>query len=273
MCTSEVAIASYRTLRENLSRSEIAARLHSGSLVRVRRGIYASDAACAVAVEAVAHGGMPACVSAARHLGLWVLDDSDDLHVWMGSGGHRRHPEECGCVAHWDDGPASGSFGSAPVARILRQILSCKGVEAFFVTLESALKARLLTRAGWAWLRAHVNGEGREAMELARSDADSGLESLLRWRLRGRRLRVRTQVRILGVGVVDVLIGERLIIEADGKDNHEDDEHRHKDLVRDANAAVWGYATLRFDYALIVHEWELVEAAILGAVAAGHHLR
>ncbi|WP_347345607.1 DUF559 domain-containing protein [Microbacterium sp.] len=159
------------------------------------------------------------------------------------------------------------------MARILRQILSCKGVEAFFVTLESALKARLLTRAGWAWLRAHVNGEGREAMELARSDADSGLESLLRWRLRGRRLRVRTQVRILGVGVVDVLIGERLIIEADGKDNHEDDEHRHKDLVRDANAAVWGYATLRFDYALIVHEWELVEAAILGAVAAGHHLR
>ena len=42
---------------------------------------------------------------------------------------------------------------------------------------------------------------------------------------------------------------------------------RHKDLVRDANAAAWGYVTLRFDYALIVHDWDLVEAAILGSLA------
>jgi hypothetical protein len=27
---------------------------------------------------------------------------------------------------------------------------------------------------------------------------------------------------------------------------------------------MWGYSTLRFDYALIVHDWDLVERAILG---------
>lgn len=38
---------------------------------------------------------------------------------------------------------------------------------------------------------------------------------------------------------------------------------RHKDLVRDANAALWGHVTLRFDYAMIVHDWDLVERAIV----------
>ena len=35
---------------------------------------------------------------------------------------------------------------------------------------------------------------------------------------------------------------------------------------------MWGYLTLRFDYALIVHDWDLVERAIMAYVAAGRHL-
>lgn len=103
-------------------------------------------------------------------------------------------------------------------------------------------------------------------MRLARTDADSGLESLLRWRLRKHGLRVRTQVSVFGVGVVDALIGDRLIVELDGRANHHGEAKRHKDLTRDANAASWGYVTLRFDYALVGHDWELVESAVLGAL-------
>jgi very-short-patch-repair endonuclease len=90
-----------------------------------------------------------------------------------------------------------------------------------------------------------------------------------------------SQVLIDGAGEVDFVIGDRLIIEADGKENHDDDpsrpaplvSRRHKDLVRDATAAALGYETLRFDYALIVHDWPVVEAAILAKVGAGAHLR
>jgi hypothetical protein len=78
---------------------------------------------------------------------------------------------------------------------------------------------------------------------------------------------VQTQRTVVGVGRVDLLIGDRLLIEADGVDNHDGPSHRHKDLVRDANAAAWGLVTLRFDYALIVHDWDLVEAAIVGMLA------
>lgn len=151
-------------------------------------------------------------------------------------------------------------------------MMGCLGVEAFFVALESARRQQRITTAGLEWLRRNTNAAGRRAIALSRSDADSGLESLLRWRLRAYGLRIRTQVKIDDVGRVDVLIGERLIVETDGQGNHDGHSHRHRDLVRDANAAALGYRTLRFDYALVVHDWERVEAAIIGAIVAGHHL-
>lgn len=275
MCApSETAIWSYAALRAaGRSRAWVRSALSHGSLVRVRRGVYASSDACAAAVAAAAHGGAPACVFAARHLGIWVLDDDPAPHVWMNADGHPAHPDGCGCVEHWDEAPVAARFAMPSVPRILRQILGCCGIEAFFVALESALRRRLITRAGIGWLRAHTNDAAREAITLARSDADSGLESLLRWRLRMRGLRIRSQVRIVGVGTVDFLIGDRLIVEIDGRLGHDGESERHKDLVRDANAAAWDYVTLRFDYAMVMHDWELVEGAILAQVAARRHVR
>lgn len=268
MCSAQPSVSTYRELRQRGdSRGDIDRAMRLGLLQRVRRGVYATAGACEEVVAAAAHGGAPACVTAARHLGLWVLPDDGRLHVWMGADGHRRHPEPCDCVEHWDAGDRTG-FAPLSVVRILRQILGCHGVEAFFVALESARRQGLLGRAALRRLGHRVSGEGREAIALSRDDADSGLESLLRWRLRAFGLPVRTQVAVYGVGRVDVLIGERLLIETDGRENHHEAPRRHKDLVRDAHAAVWGYTTLRFDYALVIHDWELVEAAILGALAA-----
>ena len=274
MCTAPDAIVSYSCLRgSGLSRRQIGAHVGSGALVRIRKGVYARSGACAVVRTAAQHGGRPGCVAAARHLGLWVLSEDSAAHVWLGAHGHEYAHEDCACVTHWDDGSASDSFGLASVPRILRQILACRGVEEFFVTLESALSANMVSRAGLAWLRTVANDTAREAIAFARADAGSGLESLLRWRLRRHGLQMRSQVTIVSVGIVDFLIGESLIIEVDGRENHEDSSKRHKDLVRDANAAVWGYITLRFDYAMVVHDWETVELAILAHVDRALHLR
>lgn len=274
MCDPASDVRHYRALRDTGStRAQLREALACGRLRRVRRGVYATDAACVEVVSAAAAGGPIACISAARHAGLWVLGADAEVHVWLSGHGHRRCGDEApsGCVPHWDAGDRVG-FGPPSVPRVLRQILACAGAEVFFVALESARRLRLIDAAGLRWLHAHTNEDGREALRLSRDDADSGLESLVRWRLRSHRLRVRTQVRITGVGVVDLLIGDRLIIETDGRANHEGESHRHKDLRRDAHATIWGYVTLRFDYAMIVHEWDLVEDAILAAVAQGRHL-
>ena len=76
-------------------------------------------------------------------------------------------------------------------------------------------------------------------------------------------------MQIDGVGRVDFVIGGRVILEADGKLNHSGDR-RHQDLMRDAAASALGYETLRFDYAMIIHDWERVVAAILPALVRAH---
>jgi very-short-patch-repair endonuclease len=108
-------------------------------------------------------------------------------------------------------------------------------------------------------------------VDFAHGASESGLESLLRLRLARLGISMAAQVAIPGVGIVDFVIGGCLILEADGKENHEG-HRRHRDLRRDALTAAMGYGTLRFDSVLILHEWPMVEVAILGALDRGTHL-
>ncbi|MGF2950332.1 type IV toxin-antitoxin system AbiEi family antitoxin domain-containing protein [Microbacterium alcoholitolerans] len=256
-----------------VTRREIARAAEVGEIRRVRRGVYASIHADDSWVHAAEHGGVPCCVTAGRMLGLWILEDVDDPHLWFGHAGNPRPCErpECEQRLHWDDGESA--LGELPPVRnVLLQIAMCAEEETFFCALESALRTSKLRFGDVHWLAARVPGPLRWLLGFARSDADSGLESLIRLRLHKLGIHVRTQVLIDGVGEVDMVIGKFLIIEADGKQNHDDQEvdpsrpqmsKRHKDLVREARAAALGYETLRFDYAMIVHDWPTVVAAIL----------
>lgn len=193
-------------------------------------------------------------------------------HVWLARVGHERSHDSCDCVAHWD-GLATGARGGTrvDVARALRQLAFCLGEEAFFVTYESALRLGALTRREQLSLRASLPASFGRLFELAQPTADSGLESLMRYRLFLLGITVEGQVDVPGVGLVDLLIGDRLLLELDGSENHDGPVKRHKDLRRDALAAALGYETLRFDYALVLFEWEVVEAAIVAKVEAGAH--
>jgi len=258
--------------RDGWSRARVDRAVATGTLVRLRRGIYADADTCTPRRTAAQHGGALACVTAARHLGLWVLTPSGDQHVGLTHDGHGLAHAACACVEHWDQ-DRTDRFATPGVIRILRQILLCRGVEEFFVAVESALHLRAIAATDIPRLASGLSADARRALQFARDDAESGLESLLRWRLRHLHLDVRTQVSVYSVGRVDLLVGDALIIEVDGVENHGGADHRHKDLRRDARAAAWGFVTLRFDYALVVHDWPTVEAAILGLLTRGLHRR
>ena len=106
----------------------------------------------------------------------------------------------------------------------------------------------------------------RWLVDIARPDADSGLESLVRVRLHVLGILLECQVVIEGVGRVDFVPEGRLLLEVDGKRNHEGTAQRHKDLARDAAASRRRFETLRFDYAQVVHAWPTVQAAIVAAL-------
>jgi very-short-patch-repair endonuclease len=197
----------------------------------------------------------------------------EGVHVWMRATGHERAHPSCSCVVHWDEGigfPAPHG-GCVSLLHALMQIAQCCGEEAFFVALESALRQRRISPTELARLAIGVPASFAPLFALAADDADSGLESLIRYRLAHFGIPVVGQVEVPGVGAVDLVIGDRLIVELDGKDNHEGERKRHKDLRRDALAAPLGYEVLRFDYPLVMFSWGLVQAAILGKISVGAH--
>lgn len=242
--------------------------LDSGDLVRPRRGCYALATLAPEALIALAHGGSLCCAAVLRLERIWMLDPEGKVHVWLGPNGRaHRHPD-CGCRVHRDRGGSTG--WRVALVQALTQVLGCLGEESFFAALESALRRRLLTSAERHTLWTAVPAVHRWLVDFARHDADSGLESLIRLRLHRLGIEVVTQVKITGVGTVDFVIGDRLIIEADGE-THAGEDNRHRDLMRDASAAALGFVTLRFNYAQVVHDWDTVESAIVAALANDIH--
>ncbi|MBS1697063.1 MAG: DUF559 domain-containing protein [Actinobacteria bacterium] len=248
-----------------LTRSILARAVSSGSIRRIRAGVFAVPGARAEEVDAASHGGALTCGAALRRRGIWVLDKDAPPHVWVGRNG-RVHPHPaCACVSHFFGGETR--LGTVDVETALLHLRGCGGDEAFFASFESAWRKGLLSRAARARIRAALPESARWLVDAARHDADSGLESLLRLRLHVLGIRLQCQVPIRGVGKVDFVVAGRLIIEVDGKENHDGSVKRHKDLRRDAAASLLGYETLRFDYAQVVHDWPSVQAAILAALA------
>jgi very-short-patch-repair endonuclease len=246
-----------------ISRKRLAREVDAGSIQRIRTGVFALPETDPAIRRAAAHGGAVTCGSALAAHGVWVLDD-DGIHVWVGENGRRHEHPDCDCTVHNFHGRTR--FGIVDVETALVHLYLCRGDEAFFAAFESAWRQRLLSKAARGRIRAALPASARWLVDLARSDADSGLESLLRLRLHILGIRLDCQIAIRTVGKVDFVIGGRLILEADGKANHDSSTKRHGDRVRDAAASLLGYETLRFDYAQIVHDWPTVQAAILGAL-------
>jgi very-short-patch-repair endonuclease len=69
---------------------------------------------------------------------------------------------------------------------------------------------------------------------------------------------------------VDLLVGERLVVECDSAEFHDryrsaNDYQRTQELIRR------GYIVVRLTYRDVVHDWARAEALILEIVRAGRH--
>lgn len=206
--------------------------------LRVRHGVYALGRTSPAVVAAAAHGGAVACVTALALWGVWVLADPG-LHVWLGDKGRAHAHPGCRCTDHHGAGRAA--FGVVPIADALVQAARCLSREAFFAAYESAWRLGLIGAADRITIRLALPSRLRRVLDIARGDAESGLESLLRLRLADRGIRLDCQVPVIGVGRVDFVLAGRIILEVDGRENHDGPSMRHKDLVRDAAAAAAGY--------------------------------
>ena len=67
------------------------------------------------------------------------------------------------------------------------------------------------------------------------------------------------------------MLGDRIVIEADGAQWHEGSSAFLADRSRDLTLVRLGYVVIRVGYPHVVGEWKLIELAILGLVARGEH--
>ncbi|MBF4460956.1 MULTISPECIES: endonuclease domain-containing protein [unclassified Rathayibacter] len=252
-------------IRAGVTARQLTAAVAAGDVVRGLRGRYASAALPPALLAAFRLGGRLAATDAARSHGLWVLQ-SPLLHIWVSPNASRLRPPR-GIRLHWD-APHSGDepLRVSPVHALVQ--LGRVGDEDLLVALESALEKRVLGPEDLAELRAGSPVRLYSLLDFARDDAQSGVETLARWRLHLAGIETRAQVHVPGVGRVDLLVGRSLIIEIDGRSTHEFEHDRRRDLVASAN----GYVTLRFSARQVLIAWPEVERAIRSAMERGLHI-
>lgn len=248
------------------SKRAIAEAVQAGHLRRIRRSWLALPDADPLLQFAAQSGVALSCVTVAKRRGLWAFE-SDAPHVAapIHSGGVRiAH-----CVVHWNDPvlPRAPHVLEDSLENALVLISVCQPREEALVAWESALNKGLVDRIAVSRLQLPVCA--RELLECATPFSDSGLETIVRERLRWLGVRIVPQAWI-DSHRVDFLLGERLVLQIDG--GHHVGTQRDEDNRHDAQLLLLGYHVIRVGYWQIVEDWASVQDVIMRAVAQGLHL-
>lgn len=267
-------IPTFRLRQRGISPRRIAALCRASLLVRVRQGWYVLPGTPRPVIEAVRVGGQLTCHHALDLHGVWVLADNR-LHVAVnraatqlraaGDPRRRRAPDDPGTRVHWRRVSAATTAMISTVSDALTDYAVCAPEEHVATALDSALHLGLIGREHPVARRFASRG--------VIGVCESGTETLFWLRMRRHHLPIACQVRLTDVGRVDFLIGERLIVEVDGRAFHDTESTFETDRRRDAHLSTLGYRVLRFSYRQVIDEWHLVESAVLAAVSRGDHLR
>ena len=282
--TGGVASLTYLQTR-GVSLREIDRELRSGGLFRVRQGWVASSKARADIVQAVRVGGVLTCQSVLRPLGVWC-DDDRLLHVRVGkhtthlSAPHDRRvplgrPGSRGVRLHrtvtglevTDPGRPVDSLETAIV-----HLFQCEPRDNVIVSLDSVLNKKLLSRERLEELTAILPKKFRSFVSLTDPAAQSGLETKARLGLRRLGIPYRSQVFVERVGHVDLLVGDRVVLEVDGEAWHSGPLAYSEDRRRDLELLRQGFIVVRVSYAQVMNQWGLIEEIIRSLVARREHL-
>jgi very-short-patch-repair endonuclease len=261
------------------------AAVENGYLVRARRGHYALPETDAHVLEAVRLGGRLACVSAAAHVGVFVLDNTF-AHIHVGPTASRlRAPHDRfqllsarnrdGVELHWGRllDPVAGTEYSVGLPDALAQILRCQEPRFAIASLDNALHRRLIPPHALTGIFAALPGDLQRLRPLIDARSESGQETVLRFIVREAGFDFEIQVEINGVGRIDMIVEGRIAVEADSRQFHDGWEAHVRDRTRDCDLAMRGYMSLRVLYRDIIHSPERVIAAIAALLAASRRYR
>lgn len=258
-----------------MTSAELRRELVARRLIAIGKSVIARPTADPISVRAAQMGARVACVSAAKLRGLWVVDDGR-FHVTPRA--RNAHASVDGlqppALMHWTRNPID-PYGDLlaleSVANMLMHVAKCQPLDFAVAVFDSAVrKGQILIQELEQLARVH-GGRFRRVVGLTSTQADSGVETLTRVRLLQAGIEAREQVKIDGHRV-DLLVGERLVIQLDGKHHREDPVQVARDLAQDRRLKRMGYTVLRYSYAEVVFGWAKVFDEITLNMAQRLHL-
>ncbi|OMH23385.1 hypothetical protein BKD30_12775 [Tersicoccus phoenicis] len=251
MTVSEVLAAQGGVVRWSELRDAGATRaavdrwVRHGDLVRVDRGLLALPTADPVVVDLRQRGGRIACVTLAHQMGLWKWRDPSMPHVGVSRG--LRLPD---CVVHRTSGDYELADALLSCCRCLPEIEA-------LVLIESAV---VLGRVSLPGLRRRFAGArpswASRVLDQVHPESGSMIETLARCLLRRAGFTVQCQVRIDGVGHLDLMVEGTVGVEVDGAQFHSDRRAYREDRRRWNLLTRQGVPVLRVTYEMVVHDPE-----------------
>lgn len=260
-------VARARTLAaRGVSRHHLTAAVRRGAVERVRVGWFALPGADAALRQAAEVGVLLSCVTQLRRRDVWALP-VDVPHV--AASPHASLARATTAHVHWAEPiiPRDPDALEDPIVNALVIAASCQPYERGLAAWESAIRKELVDVNELRGLP--LPPAARRLLADAKPFADAGGETIVFTRLRWLRLPMRRQVHLAG-HPVDLLIGERLVIQIDG--GHHVDAQRLIDNAHDAKLRLMGYHVIRIGHWQIIDDWAAVQELILRAIAQGLHL-
>lgn len=245
------------------------AAVRAGSLTRLRPGWFAAADATAEHVQAVQNAGFVSCVSYFGARGAY-RPEGQQLHLGVAGSNRARSPLP-DVALHWSRRTPMSKAPAVEASsqRALEHLLLCQPTDQAVAVVDSALHRGIIGPGLLASTLALLPVRLQPLLPAFDGRAESGIESLTRFRLLACGVVCRPQVEIPGVGRVDLLIDDWLVVELDGRRWHEAADSFTRDRRRDAAAVLRGYTVLRFGYADVVHDWGRTSSTILATLARG----
>lgn len=173
---------------------------------------------------------------------------------------------------HWTRNPvdpAGDLLALESVVNMLMHVAKCQPLDYAVAVFDSAVRKGTVHIDELRSLAKIHGGRFRRVVELTTTESDSGIESITRVRLL--RAGVSAQVKIDGHRV-DLLIGERLVIQLDGKPHLTDPAQLARDRAQDRRLRRMGYTVLRYGYSEVVFGWPNVIDEIGRSMAQRLHI-
>ncbi|MDQ0673582.1 hypothetical protein QFZ36_001143 [Pseudarthrobacter siccitolerans] len=237
-------VADAGSLRQaGVSRRSIEGSVRDGTVHRVARGVYALPDADSLLIHAARHHAVPGCVTAASAAGLWVVGEPDKPHLAA-----RHGKPVSGCVIHRSSFPLTH-------LDVVCQSLRCLPPLEGLTIAESAVKKGLVQLPE---LRERFPAAREKALRglVAKIRPQSGsiIETMARYLLEEAGLTVELQVKIPGMGHLDLLVDGMLGIEADGYAYHSSRAAYREDRRRWNITVIRGVPVLRVTFEMLLTE-------------------